>query len=83
MNKLTYPEVAKEFHNHFHTSFHPFFMPVYSVMTDKIQFDLVKFDDYLHKQHGDYESKGQSMQDAVTEIYGPEATKFILKLIHQ
>jgi len=83
MNNLTYPEVAKEFHGHFHTSFHSFFMPVYSVMTDKIQFDLVKFDDYLYKQHGDYEREGRSMQDAVTEIYDPEATKFILKLIHQ
>jgi hypothetical protein len=85
MNKLTYPEVAKEFHSHFHTSFHPFFMPVYSVATDKIQFDLMKFDDHLHKLHGDYESEGagKSMRDIVTEKYGADAMQFILKLISQ
>jgi hypothetical protein len=85
MSKLTYPDVAREFHSHFHISFHPFFMAVYSVATDRIQFDLVKFDYYLHRLHGDYDSEGagKSMRDIVTEKYGAEATQFILKLISQ
>ena len=83
MNRLTYPEVAREFHRHFHTSFQPFFMDIYSARTGIIQFDIARFDDYLHRQHGDYESNGKSMRDTVTERYGAEATEFILKLISQ
>ena len=33
-------------------------------------FDLIKFDDYLHKRFGDYEEQGKSQADIFKELFG-------------
>lgn len=43
--------------------------------------DVMAFDDWLHAQHGEYESDGLSMREAIAKHYSPEATAFIEGLI--
>ena len=50
----------------------------YLVMHRQIRIDLVKFDDWLHKQLGDY--KG-SIKMVIKTNYGDDAAKFIEELI--
>lgn len=37
--------------------------------------DSFKFDDFLHKKYGNYESKGKSMQDMCIEFFGEDLKK--------
>lgn len=47
----------------------------------RIRIDIVKFDEWLHSQAVDYEERGLSMAEAVTERFGAEAMEFLDKLL--
>lgn len=51
------------------------------VLTGRYQFDLLAFDDYLHKQHGYDEAKHGSCRDFVAVKFGDEAVEFLERLI--
>jgi hypothetical protein len=42
--------------------------------------DWKKFDNFLHKEFGDYEDQKQSMMDIVEEKYGKPARELLVKL---
>lgn len=73
--------VERKFQKTFGVSFKPFYDGIMSVVSKHLVMDIVKFDDWLHNQFGDYEDKGQSMKDIVLEKYGEDAEKLILSLI--
>ena len=43
--------------------------------------DLLSFDDWLHTEHGEYESEGLSMAQCIATHYGEDAAAFIKSLI--
>lgn len=51
------------------------------ITTNKLQFDLLAFDDYLHRLHGDYEDEGYSMSEFISVTYGNTAKSFILSIL--
>lgn len=73
--------VERKFQKSFGVSFKPFYDGMMSVIFKHLMVDIIKFDDWLHNQFGDYEDKGQSMQGLVREKYGEDAEKLIISLI--
>jgi hypothetical protein len=43
--------------------------------------DIIKFDDWLHTQHGQYEDKGMSMKECIRKEYGENAVSFVEKCL--
>jgi hypothetical protein len=43
----------------------------------KMSFNVIKFDEYLHQQFGDYENDGKSMASIIEEKFGEAASKLI------
>jgi len=39
--------------------------------------DIIKFDDALHRIHGQYEDRGLSMKDLITQEYGAQAAHWV------
>ena len=42
-----------------------------------VTIDLLKFDDWLHDQIGNYEKCGMNMQEAITANYGKDAACWV------
>jgi hypothetical protein len=55
-----------------------YYDPFVSIACKEIQIDILKFDDWLHKQHGDYEG---SMEQLIRDKYGDEAVEIVRRLI--
>lgn len=47
----------------------------------RIIIDIVKFDEWIKKLHGDYERQGKSLADMIFEHYGDEAAALIDELL--
>ncbi len=73
--------VREGFYRYFNTGYGDFYDGLMTVLTGTIRVDIVKFDEWLHSQAGDYEERGLSMAEAVTERYGAEAMEFLDKLL--
>ena len=43
--------------------------------------DIVKFDDFLHKKYGEYESEGMSMEEVIYKHYDMEGVNLIKRYI--
>jgi hypothetical protein len=65
----------------FNLNFNDFIDPIISTFVGEPVIDVIKFDDWLHKEHGNYEERGLSMQDFLTEQYGQEVTNKIKELL--
>lgn len=63
--------------NYFHVESPNKFLCPASLIFGKIKLDIVKFDDWLHRKHGDYEDEGMSMSDLILSEYGKSAHSFI------
>ena len=50
-------------------------------VADIPDFDIVKFDEFLHKEYGYNEEEHGSMKNFVTERFGEDASNLIIKLI--
>jgi hypothetical protein len=74
------PEAHKQFKAAFKTSLNPFLDGMLMLMLKQPVIDIVKFDGWLHKQCGDYESEGKSMNDILSEKYGKAAARLIYVL---
>lgn len=46
-------------------------------------FDILKFDDWLHRKFGNYEDDKKSMKDIVSEHFGDNASRLIDSLIDE
>lgn len=76
LNKL-----GDEFQRVFGIGFKPFYDGLMSVVSKQLCIDIMKFDEWLHEKHGDYEDAGQSMDDCIREHYGEEGVKLINEVI--
>jgi len=61
----------------FGIGFKPFYDGLMSVLQKQLCIDIVKFDEWLHEKHGNYEDAGQSMDDCIREHYGEKGVKLI------
>lgn len=52
-----------------------------SAFTKKPSLDVIAFDDWLHKKHGNYEDQGLSMHTLIAKEYGEPAAAFAVSLI--
>lgn len=74
-------KVREGFYRHFSIGYGDFYDGLMTVLTGTFRVDVVKFDEWLHRQMGDYEDRGLSMAEAVEERYGKEAMDFLQTLI--
>ena len=70
-------KVNSLFRGYFNVSISQFHDGLMSMISKRLTIDMFKFDDWLHKQHGDYESQGLSMSGIIYRKYGKEAKEFI------
>lgn len=64
---------------HFKTNGMPFIDVFASKMSGECKLNIIKFDDYIQKKHGDYEPLSLSAYIGLT--YGVEAEDFVRKFI--
>jgi hypothetical protein len=50
------------------------------VMLRRILIDMFKFDDELHRVHGNYEEQGKCMKDVILENYGKDGLDLVMAL---
>lgn len=72
-----YSNAKHLFTNYFDLRISDFYEKLLSIGFQRITIDVVKFDNWLHIKHGDYESKGLSLKDVIISNYGIEAYNFI------
>jgi hypothetical protein len=80
MSRLSRVEFSKQFERHFKIHLRPEWID--GLMTAlhpglAICFDVVKFDQHLHQQFGEYEEQGRSMAAIIEENFGTPARKLI------
>jgi hypothetical protein len=71
----------KDFKQHFHVGIGGFYDGLTTIVFQKICIDILKFDDWLHAQYGNYEDRGLTMEKLIIEQYGNKALKFLEELI--
>ena len=76
LNKL-----GDKFQRVFGIGFKPFYDGLMSVASKQLCIDILKFDEWLHEKHGNYEDAGESMDDCIREHYGDEGVKLINEVI--
>ena len=70
-------KLSDEFRNVFGIGFKPFYDGLISVAAKQLCIDILKFDEWLHQQHGNYEDDGKSMDDIIREHYGEKGVELI------
>jgi len=80
MSRLSRDEFGKEFQTHFKMHLRPEWID-WLIMrlqpSRKMSFNVLKFDEYLHQQFGEYEKDGKSMASIIEEHFGASASKLI------
>jgi hypothetical protein len=71
----------KGMHEYFKLPIPGDYLDLSALKWDDIQINIIKFDDWLHKQVGDYESHKMNMDEALVKHYGQEASDFIKRLL--
>ena len=70
-------KLSDEFRSVFGIGFKPFYDGLLSVVSKQLCIDILKFDEWLHQQHGNYEDEGKSMGDIIREHYGEKGVELI------
>ena len=70
-------KLGDEFMNVFGVGFKPFYDGLISVASKCLCIDILKFDEWLHQQHGNYEDDGKCMDDIIREHYGEKGVELI------
>jgi hypothetical protein len=80
MPRLSRDEFSKQFQIHFKMHLRSEWID-WLIMrlqpSKKMSFNVIKFDEYLHQQFGDYENDGKSMASIIEEKFGEAASKLI------
>jgi len=82
--EMTFPEFIKGMKRHFgiKTGVQEYVDTLLYSGTKKIKLDIVRFDDWLHEKHGEYENeKSMSMSELIESKHGKNAVDFILSTI--
>lgn len=74
-------DLKKYFHNLFDVGIGRFIDTLMTAACARIIIDIVKFDEWIKKLHGDYERQGKSLADMIFEHYGDEAAALIDELL--
>jgi len=74
-------KAVNDFQDTFGIGISSFYDGFITLIVGKICIDPFKFDDYLHKVHGEYEKQGLSMRKLIIQKYGKEAAGLIDILI--
>lgn len=69
-------KLCKGLKDHFRMNNTNTFIMVELIPAGVITVDIMKFDDWLHRQYPNYEDEGKSMSDIILEKYGKEAHDF-------
>lgn len=81
-NRGAFMEAHKLFHKAFRTiSFSNYMDKDLTVLFLKPVLDIVKFDNWLHEQYGEYERQGLSMNDLLASKYGESVSMQIRGLL--
>jgi len=51
------------------------------LLQKRVKINLLKFDEWLHEEVGEYEEQSMNMGDALTYYYSPEASYFVESLL--
>ena len=80
---MYYPndDIRKDFKNTFNVDITAFCEPTLSAICKKFYFDIIKFDEYLHKHKGYTEEKHGSIKDFIKTEYGDNSVKVIEKVM--
>ena len=70
-------ELRKEFYRAFGTGINDFYDRLPSLWAGYILIDITRFDGWLRKKCGDYESRGLSLTECVETSYGAAAKRLI------
>jgi len=70
---------SRNFTRCFDTSLAKFYDAPISVVSLQVCIDIIKFDEWIIRKHGNYE--GKSLADVIFEHYGNEAVALINELI--
>ena len=54
-----------------------FMDPIFIQLGKQVKLDVLKFDDWLHEKHGEYENDGLSMSEAIDRFYSVDASLFV------
>jgi len=73
-------KVDQLFNQYFNVSFRMFYDGLISVMSKRLVIDILKFDNWLHSQFGNYEDNKTSMKDIIISKFGKEACELIESL---
>jgi len=65
----------------FDVPFGKFYFPQATVLSKSLKIDVFKFEEYLKKEHGDYEADDKSMDGIILEKYGKEALEILNRLV--
>jgi hypothetical protein len=74
---MTRHEFAKRFQQTFKMPFRSEWSCALALQQGKFAFDPIAFDEFLHREFGEYEQHGKSMEDIVTEKYGKGAAELL------
>lgn len=75
-----YGALKEKFYGCFKTGVSEFYDPLPSLWAGCVVIDIIKFDQWLHKEIGNYEDDGMSLGEAVSEYYGDDAAILIDEL---
>ena len=70
-------KLGDEFQRVFGIGFKPFYDRLISFASKQMCIDILKFDEWLHREHGNYEDSGKSMVDCIREHYGEEGVRLL------
>lgn len=76
-----YAEIADRFSIMFGIRLGNFIDNMRSAVEGRVVINLFKFDEWLHKKHGNYDMDELSMQDIIIKYYGNEANEIVKRFI--
>lgn len=74
-------EASRDFGRLFGLPFGDYYDSIISIFDRRIHIDILKFDERMHLEHGDYEDEGLSLNECIELHYGKEASELIGKLL--
>ena len=79
--KLNPSSLYEGLRNHFGINNPQKYLCKTSLLTGETRIDILKFDEYLHKVHGDYEYENLNMSMLIEQEYGGEAHSFVARYL--
>lgn len=82
ISKTEYMQLCYEFEKRFKVPVYKFYNPLMTAITEKPFFDVIKFDEFLHKYYNYDENKHGSMKDFLLIHFNEEVAEMVSKFIN-